>query len=114
MSGAGSEHRLFVYGTLAPGEVNAHVLEPLQGDWQPATLKGSLHAEGWGATYGFPAMRLDPKGEQVPGLLFTSSELSQHWARLDEFEGLAYRRVIADAITEGGFVVKTNVYVLNE
>lgn len=114
MTGSGSEQRLFVYGTLAPGEVNAHVLEPLQGDWQPATVKGSLHPEGWGASYGFPAMRLNPCGEEVSGLIFTAADLHLHWPRLDEFEGPAYRRVITHATMADGSVVDTNIYVLNE
>ena len=47
--------RLFVYGSLAPGESNAHVLAGIDGTWEPATVTGTLHPEGWGATLGFPA-----------------------------------------------------------
>lgn len=33
---------LFVYGSLAPGKSNAHVLAGIAGSWQPARAKGSL------------------------------------------------------------------------
>ena len=37
---------LFVYGTLAPGQVNAHVLAPLSGAWTEAQISGTLHDAG--------------------------------------------------------------------
>jgi len=40
---AAAPQRLFVYGSLAPGEVNAQVLEPLAGEWQEASVRGTLH-----------------------------------------------------------------------
>lgn len=114
MSPSGEVQSLFVYGTLAPGEVNAHILEPLQGSWQPAAVRGTLHPEGWGASYGFPAMRLDNNAETVHGLLFTSPALDDHWSALDEFEGDAYKRVATTATLADGSAVQTQVYVLNE
>ena len=45
--------RLFVYGTLAPGEVNEHVLATLDGNWVPARVFGTLHAEGLGTLKDF-------------------------------------------------------------
>ena len=50
------KQRLFVYGTLAPGRPNEHVLAPLGGTWQPAFVRGRLHAQGWGAAPGYPAI----------------------------------------------------------
>jgi len=35
-------HRLFVYGTLAPGRPNDHVLRDVSGDWQLAMVMGTL------------------------------------------------------------------------
>ncbi|MCG8415279.1 MAG: gamma-glutamylcyclotransferase [Pseudomonadales bacterium] len=113
MSDSPDQH-LFVYGTLAPGEVNEHVLSPLDGDWQIATVKGSLHPEGWGASYGFPAMRLDSNADEVSGQLFSSPLLPQHWQELDEFEGAAYKRVITTVKLADGCLQQANVYVLNE
>ena len=40
--------RLFVYGSLAPNRANHHVISHVQGTWQPATVKGKLHDQGWG------------------------------------------------------------------
>lgn len=105
---------LFVYGTLAPGEVNEHILKPLKGGWQSATVNGTLHPEGWGASYGFPAMRLDKNAGQVDGQLFSSSELPNHWERLDEFEGAAYKRVTTQVFLSDGNDCEANVYVLND
>jgi gamma-glutamylcyclotransferase (GGCT)/AIG2-like uncharacterized protein YtfP len=50
-----TEH-LFVYGTLAPGRPNEHVLEPLDGTWRRATVRGDLLDVGWGAEHGYPAL----------------------------------------------------------
>ena len=107
-------YRLFVYGTLAPGEVNAHVLEPLAGEWQEASVRGTLHAQGWGQTYGFPALRLETAASPVQGLIFQSSELPEYWSQLDEFEGVAYQRVLTKAMLSDGASCMAYVYVLNE
>ena len=48
--------RLFVYGTLAPGRANHHILEGIPGSWEAATLKGSLLQEGWGVAMGYPGI----------------------------------------------------------
>lgn len=106
--------RLFVYGTLAPGEVNAHVLEPLRGEWLDASVRGTLHAQGWGQTHGFPGLRLDSSAAAVTGLVFQSADLPAHWAELDEFEGSAYQRVETEALLTNGALCKTCIYVLNE
>lgn len=70
---------LFVYGTLAPGRSNEHVLADLPGTWDPASVRGRLLPEGWGAALGFPAIVLDEEGPVVEGLLFRSKELDEHW-----------------------------------
>ena len=67
--------RLFVYGTLAPGRANAHVLAPVPGTWEPATVTGRLLPEGWGAAAGYPGIILDDHGGPVAGLLFSSDSL---------------------------------------
>lgn len=105
--------RLFVYGTLAPGRENAHVLAPVAGTWEPASLTGRLFAEGWGAAAGYPGLVLDPDGDRVDGHLFTSDTLGSHWARLDAFEGDGYRRVAAPVTRADGTIVDAFVYVLS-
>ena len=49
---------LFVYGTLAPGQVNAYVLAPLSGAWTEAQISGSPHDAGWVAVHGCSGARL--------------------------------------------------------
>lgn len=105
-------HRLFVYGTLAPGRANAHVLAHVPGTWQPATVTGRLVEEGWGAAMGFPGIVVDADGDGVPGLVFSSEALADHWARLDAFEGDGYERVTVTATLADGSVVQADVYAL--
>lgn len=105
---------LFVYGTLAPGRPNAHVLAGLEGSWQAATITGTLYPEGWGATLGFPAVIPSGRGQIVDGYVFISSELPDHWSRLDAFEGPGYERVKTSACLSDGSVVPAYVYALRE
>lgn len=111
----------FVYGTLAPGRPNEHVLAELAGTWRPASVRGALRELGWGAAQGFPGIVLDGgAGEdldgagpnEVEGLVFSSPELDQHWARLDEFEGPEYERVTVIARLEDGREVPAQIYAL--
>lgn len=103
-------HRLFVYGTLAPGRPNEHVLANIPGKWEPATVTGRLLQEGWGAAAGYPAVVLDEHGGEVPGFLFSSESLAGHWARLDEFEGEGYERVLTTVKVKDGAVVDAYIY----
>lgn len=107
------DHRLFVYGTLAPGRPNAHVLAPLGGTWQRGTVRGQLLPDGWGAAAGYPALVPDISGEEVAGLLFTAAELPAHWARIDAFEGPGYVRVPIAVVLEDGTSVEAFVYALS-
>lgn len=104
--------RLFVYGTLAPGRVNAHVLDGIDGRWERAMVRGMLYPEGWGAAAGFPALVLDATGQEVSGFLFTSTQLADHWPRIDEFEGEGYERVVATVTREDGLQVDAFLYAL--
>lgn len=38
--------RLFVYGSLAPGRPNEHILAAIPGTWEPASVSGRLREEG--------------------------------------------------------------------
>jgi gamma-glutamylcyclotransferase (GGCT)/AIG2-like uncharacterized protein YtfP len=105
--------RLFVYGSLQPGRENAHLLEAIGGSWQAASVKGILRPAGWGAAIGYPALTLDANGSVVSGFVFTSETLPQHWARLDEFEGEEYERVVTMVRLEDMSTVEAHVYVLH-
>lgn len=106
--------RLFVYGTLAPGRANAHMLADVPGKWQPATIRGFLCAAGWGAAAGYPGIQPDEQGEPVQGLVFSAPGLAAHWPRLDAFEGGDYRRVAVMATLNDGTQVQVQVYALAE
>jgi gamma-glutamylcyclotransferase (GGCT)/AIG2-like uncharacterized protein YtfP len=86
--------RLATYGTLAPGRVNHHQLAGLHGLWRQGTVRGWLGDAGWAAPLGYPGLVLDEAGPTVDVYLFESADLPDHWARLDEFEGTEYRRVV--------------------
>ena len=86
--------RLAVYGTLAPGQVNHHEVADLKGEWLQGTVNGNRFEVGWGAALGFPGLILDPSGPLVTVYLLESFDLPANWARLDEFEGPGYRRVV--------------------
>lgn len=85
--------RLAIYGSLAPGCANHRVLDPIQPQsWSAATIRARIIPN---AAYGqFPGAILDPDADPVPVHLLESRDLLNHWARLDEFEGPAYRRTV--------------------
>lgn len=105
-------HRLFVYGSLAPGRLNGHVLADVPGEWEPATVTGTLLQEGWGAALGYPGIVLDERGDEVEGLLFSSESLAGYWDRLDAFEGDGYERALAKVKLRDGTVVDACIYRL--
>lgn len=94
--------RLIVYGTLAPGRINHHQLDGLNGVWQQGTVRGWLNPAGWAAEVGYPGLVLDAHGPPVDVYVFESPDLPEHWSRLDEFEGVDYRRVAARVSTSTG------------
>lgn len=101
MNRDGPDTCLAVYGTLAPGEENAHLLAGLAGHWSEGTVKGSIGVLHWG-TSTYPVIALDPAGETVRVKLFFSDDLPAHWARLDAFEGPDYARVPVAVVTDEG------------
>ena len=105
--------RLFVYGTLAPGKENHHVLEEIPGNWESATLRGRLLDEGWGSKMGSPGIVPSEDGEEVKGYVFSSDRLSEHWSMLDQFEGDGYIRRPVEVTKQGGEKIQAYVYALN-
>lgn len=105
------QHRLAVYGSLAPGRKNHHQLRDLRGEWNSGcTVRGDLADRGWGAGLGYPALRWSPSGPAVPVEMFVSDDLPRHWARLDEFEGPDYQRIVVPVFSGTGVVAVANLY----
>ena len=104
--------RLFVYGTLAPGRPNEHILSDIEGLWEKGIVKGTLHQEGWGADMGYPGISLEIEHEKVNGFLFSSKELFKKWDQLDQFEGEEYKRVITKVRLSNKQVVNAYIYAL--
>lgn len=103
--------RLFVYGTLAPGRPNEHVLAGMGGTWASGVVQGDLTEHGWGATMGYPALVMRADGPDVAGFVFTCATLADHWPELDEFEGSGYERVITTVRLDDGETVSAHIYV---
>ena len=97
--------RLVVYGSLAPGEANHHVLSHIRGQWLPCFITGTINLVA-----GYRVLTWTPGGPPVPALLFVSAELPEHWARIDDFEGEGYRRVVIPVRLDETEVM-ANVYV---
>ena len=104
--------RLFVYGSLQPGGSNQAVLDQYNGTWEQAHVIGILHDQGWGSNQGYPGLTLDPEGEPVSGYVLTSSDLSENWKALDEFEGSEYKRCLTQVTLSSGDCVFAHVYAL--
>lgn len=105
--------RLFVYGTLRPGQSNEHVLKAIGGTWQEASVRGHIRqvVEGSGV---YPAIVLDDTADVVPGYIFHSDQLNQHWDHLDAFEGDQYKRVLVTVQTKDHEDVEAYIYALRE
>ena len=103
---------MFIYGSLQPGGPNEHVLQAVAGEWEPAVIKGVLVEKGWGASIGYPGLRVCNEGEDVRGYVLSSSSLRSMWDYLDEFEGKEYQRTTATVTLNGGGCVEAYVYVL--
>src|SRR5688500_5551043 len=104
----GRDHRLFVYGSLAPGERHSDELAGLRGVWRPARVGGWIEHEGE-----YPVFWVDAEGPWQEVLLFESEALAGHWERLDAFEGEEYRRVVVEGDCDG-VVVLGQIYVASE
>lgn len=104
--------RLFTYGTLSPGQANEHLLKPVVGHWESASVRGTFHFDGWGSAMGYPGIVLKQEGDVIEGYLFTSDALPAQWDMLDEFEGNGYQRQLTAVKRSDGSVVEAYIYAL--
>jgi gamma-glutamylcyclotransferase (GGCT)/AIG2-like uncharacterized protein YtfP len=89
-----TSHTLAVYGTLAPGQPNHHVVAPLRGEWTDGLIEGDLLPVGWGAALGYPGFRPRVGGDAVAVQVLRAPLLATAWPDLDRFEGPGYRRIL--------------------
>src|ERR671911_1425157 len=98
-----TSHTLAVYGTLAPGQPNHHVVAPLGGEWTDGLIEGDLLPVGWGAALGYPGFRPRVGGEAVAVQVLIASSMATAWPTLDRFEGPEYQRILVPVFsTEPG------------
>ena len=79
------------------------MLADVPGTWLTGTVSGVRFI-----AKGYPAFRRGT-GE-VPVSVLTSAALPEHWARLDEFEGKDYRRILIPVTLSDGPIVVANLY----
>ena len=72
---------------------------------------GKLLNAGWGASLGYPALILDPRGSAIEVDVFESVDLPAHWSRLDTFEGPGYQRLLTTVHTATG-QIQAFIYAL--
>lgn len=102
--------QLAVYGTLAPGESNFHVVRSLGGTWTQAQVRGVRFILQVGVDVGYPGFRWMTDGPPLQVHLLSSAELPGDWERLDRFEGADYCRILVPlAIGKNAFTV-ANLY----
>ena len=89
------------------------MVSDLSGEWEQATVIGTLVSEGWGSGHGCPGLIPGEEGSVVKGHLFTSSDLPGAWEMLDSFEGDDYKRETIVATLRSGDVVEACVYSIN-
>ncbi|ESP93181.1 gamma-glutamylcyclotransferase family protein [Pseudoalteromonas luteoviolacea] len=105
---------LFVYGSLAPNCVNAHILKPLRGEFKKGWVRGQLCQQGWGADMGYPGIELNSQAQWVEGYVFLSQQLGDHWSMLDAFEGEEYSRQVCEVKMENAEYCKAYIYTLSK
>lgn len=99
-----SSQRLAVYGTLAPGEANHHLLAACPGPW----IRGVVH--GHRAMREHAVFTYDAAAGHVAVQMLTSPGLLQRWASLDEFERPTHRRVLVPVFEGKGLLSVANLY----
>lgn len=99
------DRQLVVYGTLAPGNVNHHIISDIQGYWEDCTVNGHVYEIN-----GLPLFVWEPRGPSLKAQLFTSSVLPSRWKQIDEFEGYYYKRILIPVARNDGIAI-ANIYV---
>jgi len=89
--------KLVVYGTLASGDVNHSIISDIRGIWEDCTVNGRVNKINE-----LPVFVWEPNGHSLKTQLFSACDLPELWDRLDQFEGLDYRRILVPVIKSTG------------
>ncbi len=81
-----SDHCLIVYGTLAPGEKNHHIVVPFGGEWKEGEVRGRRFI-----CRRYPSFEWDEAGDSISVKVLISQNIN--WEKLDQFEGEDYQRI---------------------
>jgi len=103
---------LVVYGSMAPGRENGHILAPLGGYWTEVTVKGRLIGAGWGAAKGYPGLGIDATEDLIRAHCITSIALPDVYDAIDHFQGEEFVRLLHPFTTREGQRGVANIYVL--
>jgi gamma-glutamylcyclotransferase (GGCT)/AIG2-like uncharacterized protein YtfP len=76
-------------------------MDGMVGVWLSARVRGQHRKDGIGEGGIYPGFVPDSAGPEHDVLLFVSSDLPAHWARLDAFEGKDYARLAILAEVDG-------------
>lgn len=94
--------RLFVYGTLGPGQSHEYLLKQVPGRWRQAKVRGNLYPVGVEPIIDYPVIELDLSADFVQGHVYCSRQLTRLWQQLDTYEGEDYRRVLTQVHLTSG------------
>jgi gamma-glutamylcyclotransferase (GGCT)/AIG2-like uncharacterized protein YtfP len=94
------EERLVIYGTLAPGRENHHIIADIRGSYRACTVHGRIDRVD-----GLPYFTWAPAAKRLEAQLFSSAELPLKWDYLDRFEGAGYKRRLIPATSDRGLCV---------
>ena len=98
---------LFVYGSLQPGAENEKYLNHIKGSWKKGYALGNYVTD---ANIGYPAIKLNEKGDKILGQLFYSDALMKIIKSVDEYEGEEYQRVVTNVYLNDGTQKQAFVY----
>ena len=74
---------LFVYGTLQKGKQHQSILGKIKGKWKKGYVKGKLYNISSGPDYGYPGLKLNPKGLKIYGMIFQSKDLENYIKKIE-------------------------------
>lgn len=106
----GAGRSLAVYGSLAPGQINHHLLSGLRADWSTAEVEAVPVQRGWGVRQGFAALQWSPGASRQAVHVVRSEDLASLWPELDAFEGADYVRTFVPLWHESDLVGVANLY----